>query len=80
MKKLISSGRLIGGGIVLALLLVLYFSVLFKLQVIEGAKYAAESANNRVTEETVAASRAMTSSSTPTSCSNRKTPTRSSWN
>ena len=57
MKKLISSGRLIGGGIVLALLLVLYFSVLFKLQVIEGAKYAAESANNRVTEETVAASR-----------------------
>ena len=36
MKKLISSGRLIGGGIVLALLLVLYFSVLFKLQVIEG--------------------------------------------
>ena len=57
MKKLISSGRLIGGGIVLALLLVLYFSVLFKLQVIEGAKYAAESANNRVTEETVASSR-----------------------
>ena len=30
MKKLISTGRLVGGGIMLALLLVLYFSVLFK--------------------------------------------------
>lgn len=57
MRKLISSGRLIGGGIVLALLLVLYFSVLFKLQVIDGAAYAAESENNKVTEETVTASR-----------------------
>lgn len=57
MKKLISSGRLVGGGIVLALLLVLYFSVLFKLQVIEGAAYAAESADTNVTQETVAASR-----------------------
>jgi len=57
MKKLISTGRLVGGGIVLALLLVLYFSVLFKLQVIDGAAYAAESENNKVTEETVAASR-----------------------
>lgn len=57
MRRLISSGRLIGGGIVLALLLVLYFSVLFKLQVIDGAAYAAESADVNVTEETVAASR-----------------------
>lgn len=57
MKKLISSGRLVGGGIVLALLLVLYFSVLFKLQVIEGAAYAAESADTNVTVENVAASR-----------------------
>lgn len=57
MKKLISTGRLIGGGVVLALLLVLYFSVLFKLQVIEGAAYAAESADTNVTMETVAASR-----------------------
>ena len=57
MKKLISTGRLVGGGIMLALLLVLYFSVLFKLQVIEGAAYAAESADTNVTMETVAASR-----------------------
>lgn len=57
MKKLISPGRLVGGGIVVALLLVLYFSVLFKLQVIEGAKYAAESADTNVTVENVAASR-----------------------
>lgn len=57
MKKLISTGRLIGGGVFVALLVILYFSVLFKLQVVEGAAYAAESADTNVTQETVAASR-----------------------
>lgn len=57
MKKLISNARLIGGAAVLVLLLVLYFSVLYKLQIVEGASYAAESANSIVTQETVAASR-----------------------
>ncbi len=57
MKKLIPSGRLLGSAIVVALLLVFYFVVLFKLQIVEGAKYSAESANNIVTNETVVASR-----------------------
>ena len=57
MKKLISSNRLIGGGIVLALLLILYGCVLFKLQIVDGASYNTESANSIVTNETVAASR-----------------------
>lgn len=57
MKKLISPARLIGGAVVVALLLILYFSVLYKLQIVEGAAYAAESANSIVSQETVAASR-----------------------
>ena len=57
MKKLISSKRLIGSGIVLALLLILYGCVLFKLQIVDGASYNKESANSIVTNETVAASR-----------------------
>lgn len=57
MKKLIPQGRLIGGAVALALLLILYFVVLFKLQIIEGAKYSEESANNIVSTETVAATR-----------------------
>lgn len=57
MKKLIPSERLLWSGIVVALLLVFYFVVLFKLQIVEGAKYSEESANNIVTTETVAASR-----------------------
>lgn len=57
MKKLIPTNRLIGGAIVVVLLLILYFSVLFKLQIVEGAKYSEESANSIVTTETVAATR-----------------------
>ncbi|MBQ3011479.1 MAG: hypothetical protein IJD81_09845 [Oscillospiraceae bacterium] len=57
MKKLIPQGRLVGGAIALVLLLILYFVVLFKLQIVEGAKYSEESANSIVSTETVAASR-----------------------
>ena len=57
MKKLIPTQRLIGGAVVVILLLILYFGVLFKLQIIEGAKYSEESANSIVTTETVAAVR-----------------------
>ena len=57
MKKLIPHGRLVAGAVILVLLLILYFVVLFKLQIIEGAKYSEESANSIVSTETVAASR-----------------------
>ena len=57
MKKLIPTRRLIIGGTIVVLLLILYFGTLFKLQIIEGAKYSEESANNIVTTETVAAVR-----------------------
>ncbi|MBQ3257039.1 MAG: hypothetical protein IJA67_06480 [Oscillospiraceae bacterium] len=57
MKKLIPTQRLIGGAVVVILLLVLYFGVLFKLQIVEGAKYSEESANSITSEEVVAATR-----------------------
>ena len=57
MKKLFPPQRLIGAAVVVLLLLVFYFGTLFKLQIIEGAKYSEESANSIVTEETVAAIR-----------------------
>ena len=57
MKKLISTPRLVGGAVVVALLLLFYVGVLYKLQIVEGAAYSAESANTNVTYETVAASR-----------------------
>ena len=57
MKKLFPTQRLIGVAVVVLLLLVFYFGTLFKLQIIEGAKYSEESANSIVTEETVAATR-----------------------
>ena len=57
MKKLFPHGRMIGAAVGLAFLLILYFVVLFKLQIIEGAKYSEESANSIVSVETVAASR-----------------------
>ena len=41
----------------MALLLILYGCVLFKLQIVDGASYNTESANSIVTNETVAASR-----------------------
>ena len=57
MKKLISTPRLVGGAVVLALLVMFYIGVLYKLQILEGAAYNAESANSNVIYETVAASR-----------------------
>ena len=57
MKKLISTPRLVGGAVVLALLVMFYIGVLYKLQIVEGAAYNAESANSNVIYETVAASR-----------------------
>lgn len=57
MKKLIPTQRLIGGAVFVILLLVLYFGVLFKLQIVEGAKYSEESANSITSEEVVAATR-----------------------
>ena len=57
MKKLISTPRLVGGAVVLALLVMFYIGVLYKLQIVEGAAYNAASANSNVIYETVAASR-----------------------
>ncbi len=57
MKRLIPTNRLIAAAVVLVLLLIVYFVTLFKLQVIEGAKYSEESANTIISEEVVAASR-----------------------
>ena len=57
MKKLIPTSRLLIGAVIVVLLLILYFGVLFKLQIVEGAKYSEESANSIVTTETVAAVR-----------------------
>ena len=57
MKKLIDSKRLLFLGVVLAVLIMVYFVTLYKLQIVEGARYAEESANSRVTTETVAATR-----------------------
>ncbi len=57
MKKLIETRRLIAAGVALAMVLSIYFVTLYKLQIVEGAKYAEESANSRVTTETVAATR-----------------------
>lgn len=57
MKKLIPTSRLIAGTALVVFLLIFYFVVLFKLQIVEGAKYSEESANNIVTTEVVAATR-----------------------
>lgn len=57
MKKLIPTSRLIIGTAIVVFLLIFYFVVLFKLQIIEGAKYSEESANSIVTTEVVAATR-----------------------
>ena len=57
MKKLIPPQRLFAGIVIVVFLLILYFSVLFRLQIIEGAKYSEESANSIVSTEVVAATR-----------------------
>jgi penicillin-binding protein 2 len=57
MEKLISPIRLAAMVIALALLIVIYVVALYKLQIVEGARYYEESINSKVTEETVSAAR-----------------------
>ncbi|MCD8116379.1 MAG: hypothetical protein LUE21_04570 [Oscillospiraceae bacterium] len=57
MRKLISPGRLAVLGIIVAALLVLYITTLYKLQIVEGAEYYEESTNSIVSTETVVATR-----------------------
>ena len=57
MKKLIHPGRLAFLGVVLAFLLVLYLTTLYRLQIVEGNEYYEASTNSIVTEETVIAAR-----------------------
>ena len=57
MKRLISPGRLAFLGILLALILALYLSTLYKLQIVEGNEYYEASTNSIVSEETVIAAR-----------------------
>jgi len=57
MKKLIAPNRLILAAVALTLLVTGYFVALYKLQIVEGARYAEESANSIPTTETVAATR-----------------------
>ncbi len=57
MKKLISTGRLAFLGLALAAILVLYFTTLYKFQIVDGNRYYEESTNSIVTEETVIAAR-----------------------
>ena len=57
MKRLISPGRLAFLGLALAAILTLYFSTLYKLQIVDGNRYYEESTNSIVSEETVIAAR-----------------------
>ena len=57
MKRLISPGRLAFLGILLALILILYLTTLYKLQIVEGNEYYEASTNSIVSEETVIAAR-----------------------
>ena len=57
MKKLVSPGRLVFMGLILAGLLALYLVTLYKYQIVEGNRYYEESMNSIVSEETVIAAR-----------------------
>ena len=57
MKKLISPGRLAFLGILLAAVLVLYLTTLYKFQIVEGNANYEASTNSIVSEETVIAAR-----------------------
>ncbi len=57
MKKLISPGRLATLGLLLAVVLALYFTTLYKLQIVEGTANYEMSTNSIVSEETVIAAR-----------------------
>lgn len=55
--KLVKPGRLALMGLLIAALLILYFTVLYKLQIIDGAAYYEQSRNSIVTTQTVTAAR-----------------------
>ena len=57
MRKPVSTTRLVFLGLVSGLLMVIYLISLYKLQIIEGAKYYAQSQNSIVDEKVVAAIR-----------------------
>lgn len=57
MDKLVRPSRVIAFFLIIAALLALFGTTLYKLQIIEGAAYYEESQNNRVTTELVAAAR-----------------------
>lgn len=57
MRKPVSTARLAFLGIVSGLLMAIYLIALYKLQIIEGAKYYAESQNSIVTDKVVTATR-----------------------
>ena len=57
MKKLVSPGRLVFLGIILAAVLALYFTTLYKFQIVEGTANYEASTNSIVSEETVIAAR-----------------------
>ncbi len=57
MRKPVSTPRLVFLGLVSGLLMVIYLISLYKLQIIEGAKYYAQSQNSIVDEKVVAAIR-----------------------
>ena len=57
MNRLISPGRLAFLGLALALVLALYFTTLYKLQIVEGTANYEASMNSIGTEETVIAAR-----------------------
>ena len=53
MKKLISSGRIAASLVFVAVLSMVYFVFLYKLQIVEGEKYYEQSLNSIITERTV---------------------------
>ena len=57
MRKLISPGRLVFLGLVMAAVLAIFFATLYKLQITEGDQAYEESTHSIVTEETIIAAR-----------------------
>jgi penicillin-binding protein 2 len=57
MEKIVKPARLAAIFIFLAVLAVVYFVFLYKLQIVQGAQYYEESVNNNVTTQTVSAAR-----------------------
>ena len=57
MDKLVKPGRMFFLGAIVAVLIVLYATTLYKLQVVEGEKYYNASQNNNISYEVVNAVR-----------------------